>query len=269
MAKDIYQWIMSAKSHEDSIRVFRQEVIESHTNQTPFPISLIFDLLPLQTNHAKDAIARGSFKINQDEFSNHVNDDLWMEFFDPVIEEYYVTIPASLEGTIKIKDDIVTIIFNVPLELEIPRISRLGIDRSAYQVLTSIQVSSVATISKFADVNDSDKETWILAEFGVTQKTNLALFDLHFVDDKTEHSGERLVNPLLSLVDNENRSGCGPDPDDPGWYVHKRRSDNLCIVHYGTMIYGGSISYIIVYGPNTRTNCQDWVNINCDNASSC
>jgi hypothetical protein len=265
MTTDIYQWKMSARPHKDSIIALKKEIADAHSSQAQFPISLIVDLLPLQTNQSEEMISRGNFTITQDDFLNEADDELWMEFYDPVIEDFFATIPAFWKGTLKNENNIITILFDEPLELELPKVTQLGVDRSAYQLLKSIQVSTVASISKFIDSNDEDKETWILAEFGDSEEVDLATFDLHAVGKDTESFGARMVNPLVAFADGENESNCGSDPNEPVWYVYKR--GQLCIVHHGTMY--GSNGYTVVYGPDTKAACDNWVNNNCDDASLC
>ncbi len=256
---------MSAKPHRDSILALTQEIAEAHKNQTSFPISLITDLLPLQTDQAVEVGARGTFTFNQDEFINEADSELWIEFYDPVMEEFSTTLPAIWKGHLKNENSVLTIIFDEPLELEIPRITSLGIDRSAYQLLESIQVSSVASISKLKDANDEEKEIWIQADIEDNLESGIELFPLHKVGDSTETFGERMMNPIIALTKDENSSSCGPDANDPEWYVYKR--SQLCITHHGIMY--GSNGYTKEYGPSTKADCDNWINNNCDDTYLC
>lgn len=267
MAKDIYHWTMSARAHRDSIQALISEILEAWENQENLAVSIITDLLPLQTNQASEINARGTFMFSENDFVNESDSDLWIEFFDPVIEEFYTTLPATWNGALSYEEGVLTITFKSLIEMEVPRISSMGINRSAFQIVESIQVSQTTSITKLIDSTDSGKETWIQADMDAAPIVSLKGFKLYELDQGTEVLSARQANPIAALIAKENEEGCGPAPDDPEWYVYRRNSGHYCIVHHGIMI--GSNGYTKRYGPDTKAGCDNWVNNNCDEAYQC
>lgn len=261
MADDIYVWSMSARPHKDSVSSLVLEIRESHANQTPLPVSIITSLLPLQSNEVEEMNARGDFVIEGDSFLNEASEELWVEFYDPVMEEFNTTLPESWSGKLIVSEDLLVIEFDTPLEIELPRIAAIGVDRSSYQKLTSIRVNQFSSVSTFEDSIDESKKTWIQAVLSDTEEDMLKMLGLNVFTAHADSFTETEKNPLISNLMNENSSGCGGDANDPDWYVYRRR-DGICIIHYGRIIQNAH-TYSYRFGPYIRSECVNYVNNSC------
>lgn len=244
---DVFHWKMSAAAHKSAVDSLRGDIIHSHANGTPLPIQLIADLLPLESDQLEEAAKRGNFKWTGSKFSNEAPDELWMELEDPVMQTFTATIPAVWSGEVKVAGKELTIRFDTPIELEIPRLATLGVGRSQFQSLTSIVIDSELSLSVFEEVNAPTRQTWVEAKLSAGSN------DMQF--DQAE---------LEVYAKFEPGDGCGfGDPEDPNWYVYSRVRDGICVVHYGTIIAGGSIAYEYRYGPGTKAQADAYFNQHC------
>src|SRR6476619_3994012 len=97
---DVFHWKMNATEHKRSVDSLRLDIIEAYENHIPLPISLILQLLPLQTEQGGDAAARGDITFEGNVWTNEADDDLWMEFQDPVMQTFSATIPRIWTGSL-------------------------------------------------------------------------------------------------------------------------------------------------------------------------
>lgn len=251
MAGDVFVWPMSAEANKGAVDMLRDEIISAHQAQPqrPVPISLVFALLPVTAEDTQPAIARGNFIFNGDRWENRANDPLEVAFNDPVLKEYSITFPAVFAGTIEVVGPRVKLVFEPPIEIEIPRLAELGVDRSKFQQLVSVDTSPEQSLSILKEASGEQRETWIQVRLA----RNSALAPGAFL----EVSGVRLMD--FSSGGNP----CGGDPNDPNWYVYERNTDHLCFVHYGTVIEGGQLAYTYRFGPATYDACNSWSNTHC------
>jgi len=246
MKKDIFKWKMSAEMHKNSVYTLRNEIIEHYNEQKEMSISLILDLLPLETNDTQTILDRGNISFDGDNFENN-GDESWIEFHDQVLGDYFATIKELWSGNIKTKDEEIVLEFTTPIELEIPQLTNLGVNRSAFQILKKIISTKETTISILVDSESEVKETWIDAVLD-NEKYN-----------ENKDFKEDLENYLLF---DTSENSCGKDPEEPNWYVYKRITDGLCFVHYGRMM-NQAHRYILAYGPSKKKDCDNWANNNC------
>ncbi|MBP9792882.1 MAG: hypothetical protein KBC56_02670 [Flavobacterium sp.] len=248
MEKEVFTWKMSAEQHKSSIYALRDEIVYHYEEQKPFSIVTLMSLLPLNTDNIELILSRGDIDINGNDFSN-IGNELWIEFYDEVLGNYYATLPANWLGKLSINDEIIEIEFQDGILLEIPEIANLGVDRSSFQKLVKIKSTKNTTISVLIDNETDNKITWIDA---VLEKNTLT--SDYYPDEKLKS---------LEIFDTSS-NGCGNDPDDPNWYVYERIRDGICVVHYGQVITGGSIAYIYRYGPTTQRDCETYASQNCN-----
>lgn len=263
MPKEIYTWRMSASMHAPSIRSLAEEIIEANTSQTPLPVEVILDLLPLQTNQDQRIRERGEFVVTGNHFENIADSELFVEFYDPVIEDFNLTLPEVWKGKVLVSGDEVDIVFENPLEINIPKISEIGVDRSSFQLLVSLHVTKSAAVSKYLDDTDSDKETWVVAELSELdddEDESPALIPEDGVAVTQAFSSSE-VNPMFAMASGSSGS-CGGGDSDPDWYVY-RKNGGLCLVHKG-IIVGGSLHYTEIYGPDFKTNCDKYLLTACN-----
>lgn len=248
MEKEVFTWKMSAEQHRSSVYALRDEIVHHHKEQEPLSIVTLMSLLPLKTDNIELILSRGYIDIIGDKFTN-IGNELWIEFYDEVIGNYYATLPAHWEGKISINEEIIEIEFPDGILLEIPEIANLGVDRSSFQKLVKIKSTKNTTISILTDNESEDKVTWIDA---VLERNTLT--SDYYPDDKLKS---------LEIFDTSN-NGCGSDPNEPNWYVYERIRDGICVVHYGQVIVGGSIAYMYKYGPGTQKDCETYAAQNCN-----
>lgn len=255
MIREIYSWRMSARMHEPSIRSLVEEIIEAHTTQTPLPVEIILDLLPLQTNQDQEIRARGTFTINGDDFQNTADDDLYIEFYDPVIEDFNLTLPAVWKGTVKVSGNDIDLDFEQPLEINMPKIAQIGVDRSSFQLLKSLHVTKQAAVSKYVDLVDNEKETWVVAELSDrVDEEDIPILTPEDGAQVTEVLMGSKINSMFATMASGSSGSCGGDEQGTDWYVYRKRG-GLCIVHQG-IILGGSLHYTTKFGPDTKSNCD-------------
>lgn len=243
MRKDIFKWKMNAEMHKSSVYALRKEILEHYNEQKEMSMALILDLLPLETNDIQTILDRGNIKFNGDEFTN-IGDESLIEFHDQAIGDYYATIKEVWSGKIIITDEKIEIEFSTPIELEIPQLTNLGVNRSAFQILKKIISSKETTISVLVDSVSETKETWIDAVLD-NSKYN-----------ENEDFKEDLENYLLFDTSEGGCSNTGEDPNEPNWYVVSNISQSTCLVQYGST---RNPSYpVILYGPDTQQACSSF-----------
>lgn len=265
MTQSVYHWRMSAADHRTSVLSLVHEIKQAHASQQPMPVSLITDLLPLQSNDLDLINARGDFVFSGNEFVNDAEDELWVEFYDPVLEEFSTTLPMEWKGRLEVTDTSLSIIFFDPLEIEMPRLSTLGVDRSSFQNITSIHVTEDSSLTRMYDGVARNKETWIQAEFSASsEKDILDEFGFPQLTDETEEYSESRFNPLVNKMIIENANRCS-DPDDPNWYLY-RRDDGICIVHSGRILRNAH-RYQQIDGPGTKADMDSAFSVRCSGDS--
>lgn len=237
---DTFTWSMTAIPHADSIGALREEIISAHSNGGQLPVGLILDLIPVNTPNAQEAMERGAFAFSGDTFSN-AGTAMRVEIFDPVLDTYFMDIPETWSGTIKVVDDLVTLVFNVPLAIEIPRLAAIGVSRSKFQSLERMSCDKVRLLSELRDAVNG----------------NQTIFDVRLSDDAGP-AALGLKGRLTGMASDP----CKPDPSDPNWYVYER-GQGLCIVHYGEVVYGGEMAYTYRFGPATYDSCVQFAGKNC------
>src|SRR5436305_187078 len=112
MRLNIFHWKMSAVSDRVAVDRLRKDLIAAAQSHKDFPISEIVNLLPLKTDQTDDMIARGMIKFSGNKFSNTAQDDLWVEFQDPVLRKFSATVPANWTGTFKISGETLEVTFD-------------------------------------------------------------------------------------------------------------------------------------------------------------
>lgn len=243
MRKAIFKWKMNAEMHKSAVYALREEIIEHYNEQKEMSMALILDLLPLETNDIQTILDRGNIKFNGDEFTN-IGDESLIEFHDQAMGDYYATIKEVWNGKIIIVDEQIEIEFNTPIELEIPQLTNLGVNRSAFQILKKITSSKETTISVLVDSVSENKETWIDAVLD-NSKYN-----------ENEDFKEDLENYLLFDTSEGGCGNAGEDPNEPNWYVIARQDGSSCFVKYGSELNPSYPRFL--YGPATKEACDNY-----------
>jgi hypothetical protein len=229
----LLNWRMNASMHVSAVRALEHDLRECAAKLTPFSIRTIVDLLPLSTPNRKEVIARGACTIDASgKWINKAGSDLRVQFDDPAMGTFYVTIPREWTGTISASPDLLRIVFDPALHLEIPKLATMGVGRGSFQDLLSLSLSKQEALSSLVDVSDASMRT-----------------DVHALLEEAVSSSV-VAGSALTLMDFFSLSqNCGgtSNPDDPNWYV-VRRNDGLCFVHYGTFIDQAEV-YTIIWGP--------------------
>jgi hypothetical protein len=240
MPPDIFTWKMSAVEDKNSVDMLRTQVIRAFLGKKDFPVINIIQLLPLQTDQAGDIAGRGSFTFGNGKFSNIAADKLWVQFTDPVLKQFSVTIPAKWTGAISVTDQTLKITFDNPPLIQMPQLVTMGVGRSMYQTYLSLQVSPSSAVSLLQDSVNENKQTQI--------QVALQAGGAHI---------RRASMTYLMLTDFSDF--CGGNPNDNNWYVFKG-NDGLCVVHHGDVIEGGQLYYTKVFGPNSKAACDQYWN---------
>jgi hypothetical protein len=241
MSNDPFTWTMSAYPHKSEIDALRLEIREAHANGTPLPTGLLLDLVPLRAAQAQDLAERAPFAFTGDHFES-AGDALRAEIYDPVLDVYYLSVPDVWSGTVTITGEAVTIVFDTPIQLEIPRLAALGVSRSKFQKLTKINGDSQRIMSQLVDDANG----------------SITIIDVHLLPDAPP-----LVAGLTGRIVAMASSPCpGMAQDD--WNVYERKnSHGFCVVHEGDYIYGGGQAYDRVFGPDTKDKCEDYARQHC------
>ena len=239
---DTFTWSMSAIPHADSIGALRQEIKDAHLSDGKLAVGLILDLLPLNTPNAQDAIERGAFGFEKGRFSNS-GDALRVEIFDPVLDTYYLDIPDVWAGTVTTTGDLVSLVFDTPVGLEIPKLAALGVGRSKFQKLERMSCDKERLVSVLVD----------------TVNGNLTNLDVRL----SQTAGPAALGITGRLI-GMSSDPCKPDANDPNWYVYGRiNAPGMCIIHYSEVVYGGEMAYVYEFGPSTYDRCADFARANC------
>lgn len=247
MQTDVFHWTMDASMHIRQVALLRTEVATARSNQTPLAIRDVLVLVPLNTMQSEEAIQRGDLTFSGDQFENRDDQPLYMEFGDPVLETFSAEIPARWAGTVELDGDTVKVRFDPPIELEIPRLAEMGVNRSSFQALTRVTLSPSVSTSVLQEVGRPEKETWVEAIL-----TENALFEM---------AADADVASYVKMFGSTNP--CGSTEDEPNWYLVRRKRDRLCFVHDGKVITGGQVAYDVLYGPATKADCEEQEKILC------
>jgi hypothetical protein len=264
MTRDIFHWQMSAIMHKSAVMTLQTYIVDAYQSvpQGSVPIVLLFALLPLHCEQADEAIGRGSIQIIGQQWQNITDSDLLLDFADPVLKDFTSTLPAALKGTLNVEDSILKIYFDPAIPIEIERLAELGVNRSKYQLLTKMEVSSQRVISYLKDKYIEEKEVWIEALF---EQDLQSLFSLSSEDSIKTFSDTYSCPPSQSPSPSPDPGGpSGPGPSDKNWYVFKRQNDGCCFLHDNPTYIYQALIYDRVYGPDTYQNCSNWANTNCD-----
>ena len=246
MNRDVFRWQMTAYQDKPSVDSLRLDIIEAYTKQQAFPVELILALLPLQTAQTADAAARGSFTFSGSKFANVVDDETWIEFEDPVLKTFSATVPAEWTGSVTVTGNDLRVEFDRPIELDIPRLAELGVDRSRFQQYQAAEVSPSLAISYLRESIGEGRETWVEVELEPTALV-------------TRSAALEIQSSSVFRASNNCDTS---NPNDPNWYVYQRQG-GLCIVHHGTIVVGGQVAYVYKFGPATQAQCSAWADANC------
>lgn len=259
---DVFSWYMSAAPHRASVEAVRNEIVDSHAASRPLPVGLILDLLPLKTDQGAEIAARGMFEWDGDQFSNQAAEDLFVEFEDPVLKTFSITIPAEWSGTLSLSGDELTLTFEAPLTITIPELANQGVNRSALQNVSLIRLDPSASNTRFVDALEVTRITWIVASLdpAVSFMSAAALESFTSGEDEVTETTRSLR--YYRMFSTSNNCGEG-DPDNPNWYVYERNG-GMCVVHYGEIIYGGELAYRYRFGPATKDKCDRYAQDHCD-----
>lgn len=239
---DTFTWSMTAFPHAGSVRALRMEIAVAHATEDKLPVGLILDLLPLSTPNIQEGNERGSFSFKANKFENN-GEPIHMEFFDPVLDTYYLDIPASWTGEIVVAADSssIEITFIPALEMELPKLAELGVGRSKFQLVEKLTADDFRTVTHLKD----------------TVNGNMSVLDVQL-----KESAVPLELGITGRIVGLSTSGCpGEDPDDPNWYVYEK--NGLCFVHKGSIIYGAN-GYSYRYGPARLGDCNAYADRNCN-----
>jgi hypothetical protein len=266
MNKDVFIWNMTAYEARSGINAFRKELAEHVAAQQPLPLALFIGLLPLNPDNPREFANRGSFKIAGNKFENVSRNELRLSINDPTMKHYTIIIPPVWAGAISIAGNIIKITFEHPLRMVIPAIEDLGINRSEYQSIALIESDLRYVQTHLIDENSTDNE--------ILETVVRVEYNPHAAQEIDEAGSDA----TKLRVFNSFQASCGGlfNPDDPGpgdpanppapatdWYVFRRRTDGLALIHEGTVLEGGQVGYDRIFGPRTNDECTNYVNTNC------
>jgi len=255
---DVFTWPMQAYKHLKGINALREEVIAAHQMGSGggtgvFPIVDIFYTLPIMSPETQDAVDRGVFSVTGSRFFNSAADSLIMNIRDPAMGDFMATVPAILQGNLTVNGGTFLATFDNPIELEIAQLESLGVGRSRFQSLFSLQVSSDECRSILVDRTDPNKQTHIVVALQ-------QLITLRAI------GGQEILRSMALASGSCGGSGGGTGGGSADWYVIKR-NDGLCFTNDSLWGYpGGSANFTVMFGPDTESQCDQWIRSNCDPA---
>jgi hypothetical protein len=257
---DEFRWRMDASAHDTVLRALRAQIMSAHQLQQPLPMAEIIALVPLITSQHDDVGRRGAVTFTGDRFANRANDPLWITFSDPAIGEFYVTLPAVFSGTVRVNLQEIAIALDSPIELEIPKLAELGVNRGSFQDLTTITLSPEISISTLIDKTAPQRITKIEAELASGILLRGAAGEAGDAQKRRPGGPSAFEREVAARLLGA-KDPCGPDPNDPVWRVY-RRADGICIIEGDGWAEGGGV-WVPVFGPDTKAACDRYFNANC------
>ncbi|MFN3649291.1 MAG: hypothetical protein ACK47B_06885 [Armatimonadota bacterium] len=263
---DTFIWRMDGTAHKSSVDRLRQEIIHAHTSQTPLAISIILNALPVESPQSGAAVKRGAFKITGKQFENVGSKELRMQFSDPALKDFTVTIPKRISGAIDSTTPALRISFDSLLLADIPRLAELGINRSRFQRVTGFELSAATSVTFLADDLNPDRLTWIdvaLTDAAHRASTAATLMELAMMAPQLARCPE--VGEVMPVALRADDPCCG-DEEEKIWYVGRRHGtegQRLCEIACHKFIVGGQVAYDNVWGPDTKKGCNDYEALNC------
>ncbi|WP_417799198.1 hypothetical protein [Tenacibaculum sp.] len=215
--RNVFHWRMDASMHLDQVLACRKYIIESFEVSSSVSIEFLFQLMPLYYEDLSDVKERGDFELDNNNFQNS-GDAFNMELSDPAIGSYFLDVPEVISGKYT-KDNIseeFIIEFDSKLELEIPEITELGINRSSFQLLEKVISNLDGTTTILKDTIDSSKFIWI--EASLTKGSSNLMGKM----------GSEGIEKFSSFDSSNIDCGNG-DPNEPIWYaVQNLRESKPC-----------------------------------------
>lgn len=203
------------------------------------------DLLPINTPNAQELMEREAFEFGTSTFQSK-GDELRVEIFDPVLDTYYMDVPAVWKGTVVTANDSVELAFDPPLALEMPKLAALGVGRSKFQLLVGIKADRERLVSTLRD----------------TVNENLTIIDVTLRADAPPLDAG-ITGRIIGMA-GDPCGGIGGGLYDTDWYVLERVGQaGMCIIHKGRIVYGGQIAYNERYGPSDYKDCERFARQNC------
>lgn len=218
--KNVFHWRMDASMHQDQVLACRKYIIESFVSSSNISIELLFQLMPLYYEDLSNVKERGDFELESDNFQNS-GDAFNIELSDPAIGSYFLDAPEVISGKYK-KDangEEFIVEFDSKLEIEIPEITELGINRSSFQLLEKVISNLDGTTTIMKDSIDSSKFIWIEASLN-KDSSNLV-----------DRMGNEEIEKFSSF-DSSSTDCSGVDPDEPTWYAVKNNRTQHCFVTF-------------------------------------
>lgn len=262
-AEDVFVWRFTAFDKKAEILDLRELLIEARENQTSIEITRLFDALPISTPQRPQAEARGEITVTGSEFTNISADELWMEFTDPAMGQFFVTVPPEFRADVPEPVDSITITFAEGAEIgfEVPKIEELGVKRSKFQLIREIEISDKFTITRTEDEGDPGKksEIFVLFEQEIPVENIEDIAALFFSGkQELDKDGNPVTYSAMLAEFAALGVSCNFGVGDGQWYVLRRRNDGVCFVHDTNNIPNTEIRY-----QGSKDACEKYFDDNC------
>lgn len=254
MEKEIIDWEMDGSAHVTQIETLRIELSESIAQGRAYSIRRIFELLPVESAQADEAIGRGDIEISGNTLRNSAVSSLRLEFTDPAMGRFSVIVPSAVEMSSSTNAGS-TLAFEIAgqdVEFELPKLSELGFRLSEFQMLRTLTFDDGLFSMLLQDSVEATKYLQVLVRLRITT-------------DATDFAAP--LAAAKAFVSFENLCG-GPGDEDGEYFVARANATRQCIVVEGRP---PSVQYpqTMATGFSTYAEASAWIDEHCNDVGTC
>lgn len=261
MPETTVRWRLDGRMHKAQVKELRELLSDSITSERTVPIYRLLALLPVQTDQREEAEQRGEISSRAGRLENTAPNETWMEFYDPAMGAFFVTVPRELRADGSVEGEVVRIEFHetATLALELPKLEELGLDRTKYQKVAQVVLASGSVTTTLVDEQFEERRTEIDVLLANPPEGDIAALAV----EGEVRDGLRFADAVVAFGDFD--VGCGLQDDH--WYVLRRARDSLCFTHDTDTLGPGPAPTVMYEG--TKADCDQWINDNCDESLRC
>lgn len=179
---DVAEWRFDGSKIRQKVQDLAREFRLHNEQSSPMPMRRLVELLPVETPDLAKILAMGSL-----DFSSgcvHITGrgaDIQLK--DPGLGTFFVAAPDGLAANVSADQVKLALQLRSKLRVEIPALEHAGLNRSKYQQVASISISSAQVITYLIDEVHSNRQTSIIVELAPDNLTShqLSVLQLTFV----------------------------------------------------------------------------------------
>lgn len=251
---DVLYYELNGYNHKRDVNTLQTELTSSFLAHRNFSLRRLLELLPLDIKSPGRILARGDISwISDGKVTNEYEADQVLEFGDPALGTFFLSVPAKITSKYKIDSAKDSFSFEIQAKgvvLQLNKLVEEGFNRSAFQIIKELHFERNKFYSVLEDQNDPKKITHLVvllapeAKVSAIQPSNSLISFATFTEEV-----EKVNMKYFSALD---KNCCDEIFGGDEWYVFYRKGSGnpgICVEHKGTTIEGGEVAWERVGGP--------------------